>query len=85
MTSDVYIKIIYLCLDYLQTTLTFQDEEPLINLCYNLGCIHVKMLNGEEFSDPRYYAVFLNGSLLGVTHQYVRMVSLFRYDIMVSI
>ena len=55
-----------------------QDEESLNRLCYNLGCIKVKMLNGEEFSDPLYYTVFLNGNLLGVTRHYTRMVNLFR-------
>lgn len=62
-----------------------QDEGSLSRLCYNLGCIPVKMLNGEEFSDPLYYTVFLNGSLLGVTRQYTRMVQLLRYDSIFSL
>lgn len=41
------------------------------------------MINGEEFSDPLYYTVFLNGNLIGVTRYKTRMINVFRWILQV--
>lgn len=54
------------------------EEEPIIRLAYNLGVENVNILGGEEINNKDVYMVFLNGNILGIIKNYVRLVNVFR-------
>jgi DNA-directed RNA polymerase III subunit RPC2 len=57
---------------------TDQEEDPIVQLAFNLGVESVHLLSGEEFHLRNVYTVFLNGNLLGVTRNYEKLVRTFR-------
>lgn len=57
---------------------TDQEEAPLRKLAYGLGVEDLTALCGDEFCSLRYYIVFLNGNILGVSRNYSKLVSTFR-------
>ncbi|XP_064594783.1 DNA-directed RNA polymerase III subunit RPC2-like [Liolophura sinensis] len=54
------------------------DEEAIVRLAFNLGVEDIHFLSGEEMNGPYVYTVFLNGNILGVVRDYVRLVKTFR-------
>uniref|UniRef100_A0A0C9R872 DNA-directed RNA polymerase n=1 Tax=Fopius arisanus TaxID=64838 RepID=A0A0C9R872_9HYME len=54
------------------------EQEPIIRLCFNMGVENVNILGGEEINHKDVYMVFLNGNILGVVHNYDRLVNVFR-------
>ncbi|KAG1714218.1 DNA-directed RNA polymerase III subunit RPC2 [Nymphon striatum] len=50
------------------------DEYPIAFLAMNLGVEDVHLITGEELSNPNYYLVFLNGNILGIIHNYERLI-----------
>ncbi|XP_046739859.1 DNA-directed RNA polymerase III subunit RPC2 isoform X1 [Diprion similis] len=54
------------------------EEEPIIRLAYNLGVENVNILGGEEINNKNVYMVFLNGNILGIIKNYIRLVNVFR-------
>ncbi|KAJ8870686.1 hypothetical protein PR048_029710 [Dryococelus australis] len=63
----------------LMTHITTEVEEaPIIRLAFNVGVEDVNLLGGEEVNSPQVYLVFLNGNILGVIRDYVRLVRVFR-------
>ncbi|XP_012254672.2 DNA-directed RNA polymerase III subunit RPC2 [Athalia rosae] len=54
------------------------EEESIIRLAYNLGVENVNILGGEEINNKNVYMVFLNGNILGIVKNYVRLVNIFR-------
>ncbi|KAG1686323.1 DNA-directed RNA polymerase III subunit RPC2 [Nymphon striatum] len=50
------------------------DEYPIAFLAMNLGVEDVHLITGEELSNPNYYLVFLNGNILGIIHNYKRLI-----------
>ena len=54
------------------------DSQPLIELCYNCGVIEMDLLNGNDFSFPGTYVVFVNGNIIGVTESPQYLVDTFR-------
>jgi DNA-directed RNA polymerase III subunit RPC2 len=63
----------------LMTHITTETEEaPVIRLAFNVGVEDVHLLSGEELSNKSLYTVFLNGNILGVVKNFVRLVRIFR-------
>ncbi|XP_063218109.1 DNA-directed RNA polymerase III subunit RPC2 [Bacillus rossius redtenbacheri] len=63
----------------LMTHITTEVEEaPIIRLAFNVGVEDVNLLGGEEINSPQVYLVFLNGNILGVIRDYIRLVNVFR-------
>ncbi|KAE8752263.1 hypothetical protein FOCC_FOCC001056 [Frankliniella occidentalis] len=63
----------------LMTHITTEVEEgPIVRLAYNVGVEDVSLLGGDEINGPQVYMVFLNGNILGVCRDYVRLVRVFR-------
>ena len=54
------------------------DSQPLIELCYNCGVLEMDLLNGNDFSFPGTYVVFVNGNIIGVTESPQYLVDTFR-------
>ncbi|KAH7972447.1 hypothetical protein HPB52_012135 [Rhipicephalus sanguineus] len=54
------------------------DEAFIVRLLRNLGVEDLQLLNGEELSDPSVYLVFLNGNILGVIQNHVRLLKTLR-------
>lgn len=54
------------------------DDEPIVRLAFNLGVENVNILGGEEINNKNVYMVFLNGNILGIVKNYVRLVNVFR-------
>ncbi|XP_012274877.1 DNA-directed RNA polymerase III subunit RPC2 isoform X1 [Orussus abietinus] len=54
------------------------EEEPIIRLAFNLGVENVNILGGEEINKKDVYIVFLNGNILGIVKNYVRLINVFR-------
>ncbi|KAH7972448.1 hypothetical protein HPB52_012136 [Rhipicephalus sanguineus] len=54
------------------------DEAFIVRLLRNLGVEDLRLLNGEELSDPSVYIVFLNGNVLGVVQDHVRLLKTLR-------
>ena len=53
-------------------------EEPVARMAFNVGVEDVRLLSGEELSDKKIHTVFLNGSILGVVRNYIKLVKIFR-------
>nr|CAD7589432.1 unnamed protein product [Timema genevievae] len=63
----------------LMTHITTEVEEaPIIRLAFNVGIEDINLLGGEEINSLQVYMVFLNGNILGVIRDYVRLVRVFR-------
>eukprot|EP00056_Hartaetosiga_gracilis_P005083 m.81120 g.81120 ORF g.81120 m.81120 type:complete len:1154 (+) comp12046_c0_seq2:38-3499(+) len=54
------------------------DDEALVELAYDLGVESLHSINGSEFTKLNIYTVFVNGKLLGITHQPNRLVTAIR-------
>ncbi|KAL1476496.1 hypothetical protein MTO96_018484 [Rhipicephalus appendiculatus] len=54
------------------------DEAFIVRLLRNLGVEDLRLLNGEELSDPSVYLVFLNGNIQGVTLDPARLLKTLR-------
>lgn len=54
------------------------DEAFIVRLLRNLGVEDLQLLSGEELSDPSVYLVFLNGNILGVIQDHVRLLKTLR-------
>ena len=57
---------------------TESPEEPVTRMAFNIGVEDVRLLSGEELSNKKIYTVFLNGNILGVIKNYVKLVKVFR-------
>ena len=57
---------------------TEAKESPIIRLAFNVGVEEIHLLSGEELSSKTIFTVFLNGNILGVVKNYVRLVDTFR-------
>lgn len=57
---------------------THIDESFIIRLLHNLGVEDLRLLNGEELSDPTVYLVFLNGNIEGVVQDHTRLLRTLR-------
>ncbi|XP_066991105.1 DNA-directed RNA polymerase III subunit RPC2 isoform X2 [Anabrus simplex] len=63
----------------LMTHITTEVEEDVISrIAFNCGVEDVNLLGGEEINSKRVYLVFLNGNILGVVQNYMRLVKTFR-------
>ncbi|XP_038053269.1 DNA-directed RNA polymerase III subunit RPC2-like [Patiria miniata] len=57
---------------------TDMEEQPIVQLAFNLGVEDISLLSGEELSSPYTYLVFLNGNILGVICDHKKLVRTFR-------
>ncbi|XP_033638583.1 DNA-directed RNA polymerase III subunit RPC2-like isoform X2 [Asterias rubens] len=57
---------------------TDMEEDPIIQLAFNLGVEDISLLSGEELSSLHTYLVFLNGNILGVICDHLKLVKAFR-------
>ncbi|XP_065222297.1 DNA-directed RNA polymerase III subunit RPC2 [Planococcus citri] len=54
------------------------DEDPIIEVAYNLGVEDIITFSGDEIHRPNVYVVFLNGNIIGVTERWQYIVNVFR-------
>ena len=63
----------------LMTHITTEVKEaPIVRLAFNAGVEDIHLLSGEELSNRSIFTVFLNGNILGVIKNFVRLVNTFR-------
>lgn len=63
----------------LMTHITTEVEErPIVRLAFNVGVEDIHLLSGEELSNKSIFMVFLNGNILGVVKNYLKLVHTFK-------
>ena len=54
------------------------NANPIIELAFNCGIEDLQILSGEEISHKNVFIVFLNGNILGITHNHEKFVNTVR-------
>ena len=61
------------------THITTDDEEgPILDLLFSLGIESAWILSGEELHAPESYVVFLNGGIVGIILDHIKLITSFR-------
>ena len=54
------------------------NEGPIVRLAFNVGVEDIHLLSGEELSNKSIFTVFLNGNIIGVVKNHVKLVETFK-------